>query len=319
LTKDIVVNEGTKAEWETARYVNTWTPISPNESGALNFNGTFDGQGHTIRGLYGKTSGMYMGLFGAMTRKAVIKNLRLENSYFEYTGTGVAQMGSIAGLGKGLLENIYSDAVVVNNGSHASGMVGRVSGSTGEGLIIRNCWFNGTVISEKQYVGGFVGQAVAGNLTLENCLMSGKVQGKYTDSLNAYAGGFIGAMDAAMESASLKDCLYAGIVSVTEEPSAATHKGATGSLIGNTYFAITFEDVYTTNVVEKPGTKEIKYTSVGVGYANDNSVAPTQSATPVTPEQMKGDAAIIHAPGLDFENTWLTMKDGTPVLKSMKK
>ena len=46
LGADIVVNEGNAADWEKIMPQRRWEPIT-------GFAGTFDGQGHTISGLYG--------------------------------------------------------------------------------------------------------------------------------------------------------------------------------------------------------------------------------------------------------------------------
>lgn len=66
LGADIVVNEGTSAEWlsNAADEDNTndayvWLPIATSKA----FAGTFDGQGHTISGLYVNTSSNSQGLF----------------------------------------------------------------------------------------------------------------------------------------------------------------------------------------------------------------------------------------------------------------
>ena len=55
-----------------------WTPIGGSKK---KYNGTFDGQGHTISGLYVKATSTYTGLFAAVQKGATVKNLKLINSY----------------------------------------------------------------------------------------------------------------------------------------------------------------------------------------------------------------------------------------------
>ena len=79
LARDMIFNQGTVEE-----FINS--EVKPLELQALNsgyaFKGTFDGQGHTISGIYLQctTSGV-KGLFGGMGDNAVIKNLTLDQCY----------------------------------------------------------------------------------------------------------------------------------------------------------------------------------------------------------------------------------------------
>jgi len=120
LGADIVVNEGDASKWTKEAPEMPWFPIAT-------FAGQFDGQGHTISGLYAKTSVGYVGLFGQATAPSVIQNIILKNSYFEKTGTSAAFMGSIVGDTYGIVQNIYSDAIIVSEGNQVGGIVGRLN------------------------------------------------------------------------------------------------------------------------------------------------------------------------------------------------
>lgn len=88
LGADIVVNEGNAEDWHETAPAKKWQPI-------MEFAGTFDGQGHSISGLYGKASSMSMGLFSETKEGCVIKDFKLLNSYFRNTtGSG---LGSVLG------------------------------------------------------------------------------------------------------------------------------------------------------------------------------------------------------------------------------
>ena len=166
LTADITVNEGdvagcdgTKAEgWRD------WTPIAPNTA---TYAGKFDGQGHTISGLYFNNEdiddGKYVGLFGQLCDDGEIQNVGLKNSYFR----GSNYIGGICGYNykTGTIRNCYSEAnltgVVANkSGFDIGGVVGKNNGT------VENCYNTGKVTGTS-YVGDVCGQNDKGTLT--NC------------------------------------------------------------------------------------------------------------------------------------------------------
>ncbi len=116
LTADITVNSGVLNEDgatvvdDTSRFL-AWTPIGMYDySKSINeqYTGTFDGQGHTISGLYLPHNEYYSaGLFGAMNGNGTVKHLMLEDSYF--CGNYV---GGICGYNEGTVIACYSDVMV---------------------------------------------------------------------------------------------------------------------------------------------------------------------------------------------------------------
>ncbi len=86
MTRDIYLNDFTvDAEGKISANgdLKSWTPIG--EYGIVwddDFQGIFDGDGHTIYGLYinESSSRPYIGLFGS-TEDAIIKNLTIQNAY----------------------------------------------------------------------------------------------------------------------------------------------------------------------------------------------------------------------------------------------
>ncbi len=130
LTKDIVVNKNVlnddgSLNTQDAPLFYRWNPIT-------NFQGTFDGQGHTISGLYLEKTGNpgEAGLFvklGSSTDEATttkITNLGLEDSYFKgsgHTGGFVSSSNQSVTLE---LSNSYNKATVVSTGGYASGFIG---------------------------------------------------------------------------------------------------------------------------------------------------------------------------------------------------
>ena len=82
LGADITINEGDAKTWgETAPEYN-WTPIAwYGNSLSKRFKGTFDGQGHTISGIYAKGTENIdcVGLFGEIYHGAVVKDFKIVN------------------------------------------------------------------------------------------------------------------------------------------------------------------------------------------------------------------------------------------------
>lgn len=199
--------------------VNEWYPIGDRligygTSGSENgqFFGNFDGQGHTISGLYVNDARAYAGFFAVFCGQE-LKNLNIVNSYL----AGQMCNGSFAGFAINVktygdnkdvvgarYENLYSNAFVVSTGQNGTamdtrsgGIFGMIRGSNndhGEGKVravgtlwlMKNVWFDGTLAATKTtyYTGGFIGCPAMDEQTLtdkengfhklilEDCLMT---------------------------------------------------------------------------------------------------------------------------------------------------
>ena len=160
LTADIEVNRNVLELDGTLNGTPTysWTPIGilENEMHRIGFVGNFDGQGHTISGLYfdNTTSGnyplggSYVGLFGfagtnesnSSGRKVTIKNVGVVDSYFR----GCSFVGGICGACDGWggsvdVSNCYNTATVIAYGTiGAGGICGVVSGTYQ--IRVTNCY-----------------------------------------------------------------------------------------------------------------------------------------------------------------------------------
>jgi hypothetical protein len=178
LTNDLVLNED-----ET---VFQWIPIGNTSDG---FQGTFDGQGHTIEGIYVNSTEDSQGLFGTIANAATVKNFSLKNSRFYTTGM---RIGSIAGSCYGTVSNVYSNADVESprTGTYArvAGMFGLLGGS-GEAKV-SSCWFDGTVTAAGDMVGGIAGQVGASKVTLTDCLSTATIVNTYDAA--SKTGGLLG-------------------------------------------------------------------------------------------------------------------------------
>ena len=86
LTDDIVINDTSVENWQdTAK---SWIGYNKGiEFVDIYFQGTLDGGGHTISGLYYNGSDAYVALFAGLKGGATIKNVVVENSYINSSNT----------------------------------------------------------------------------------------------------------------------------------------------------------------------------------------------------------------------------------------
>ena len=148
LTADIVVNEhvlDANGEANMGDFLQ-WTPIG-NSFGKV-YSGTFDGQGHTISGLYVSGSSWRVGLIGIVSGSATIKNLGIVDSYFSSSGD---LLGSIVGCvdsqSSVTLANVYSTSTVKGDN-----FIGGLVGGDGFGSVtIINSYFAGKTSADWAY------------------------------------------------------------------------------------------------------------------------------------------------------------------------
>ena len=175
LLNDITVNTGVlTADGTLASDVSgfrVWTPVG-NDSNP--YQGTFDGQSHTVSGLYFNNSATdYVGLFGYIGNGGKISNVGVVDSYFY----GKNDVGGVCGYRYGSISNCYSASAV--SGYHN---VGGVCGLHDYG-VISNCYSAGAV-SGSVYVGGVCGYHNYGNIS--NCYSAGAVSG--SDNVGSVCG-----------------------------------------------------------------------------------------------------------------------------------
>ena len=159
LTCDITDNSGVLAAYgtlasDTSGFRN-WTPIG---NQTCKYNGHFDGQGHTINGLYmNDTSLSYGGLFGYAESDSVIERVGIDDSYFY----GNQYIGGICGYGNGKIENCYSLYAITKGSSYVGGVTGY------NNVSVKNCYSAG-IVQGTNYVGGVSGSKGT-NAVFTNC------------------------------------------------------------------------------------------------------------------------------------------------------
>lgn len=115
------------------------------------FGGIFDGQGHTIRGLYIDKEGAVRGLFRYIRPEGFVRNLNLAEASLSGS-TDADTMGALAGVNEGTIENCTVSAIV-STGSRSAILVGvnEISG------VITGCESRGSVIGSAK-IGGIAGE-----------------------------------------------------------------------------------------------------------------------------------------------------------------
>ena len=167
LKSDGTVNEGTFKEW---------TPIGNTCNGSYSpYTGIFEGQNHTISGLYFKQENTSeVGFFGYNGGK--ISNVGILNSYF----CGFSQVGGVCGYNSSTITNCYNKGVVDGTADGASSFGGVCGCNLG---ILTNCYNTG-IIKGQSFVGGVSGD---NNKTITNCYNTGIVSGQsYVGGVNGY-------------------------------------------------------------------------------------------------------------------------------------
>ena len=223
LMNDIVLNDGTFDEngnyttGASGKAVETWTPIA--YSGpftvdtTLYYTGTFDGQGHAIKGMYVSINDapsiedqVCLGLFST-AKNAVIRNVTVTGYVSGYAGNLGGIVGYLAG---GTIENCANYCTVTDTSAayEVPSYVGGIAGAVNCSAAIRDCYNTGK-LTEYVFVryhktGGIVGYI--GSSAVSNCYNVGKVAGK--GWYNGEIIGFIAGEDAEETPSTINNCYY---------------------------------------------------------------------------------------------------------------
>ena len=162
-----------------------WTPIGVNSF----FEGTFDGQCHTITNIKIAADGPYAGFFGMVVGN--IRNLNLENityaSVAQYVGGLAAQFSYISN--PNTIENCSVDKITYTGGTsvtHFGGLVGFAN--TADATISKSRVLRLNVSSSTANIGGLVGTSVA---NIHECYTEGSFA---VSGTGVYVGGLVGSV-----------------------------------------------------------------------------------------------------------------------------
>ena len=221
LENDIVINEGDLSEMSQTELdaLTTWGNVCDKAA----FEGTFDGQGHTISGIYHcPTKEGSTGLFGNPTSTgATVKNLRIENSVVVATKKN---SGVIFGSCRGnvALSNLYIDVDFKTDYGWSGGLIGYVLTTS---MVINSCVYAGTITATagNQAIGGLVGGHGTSTLNIRDCAFTGTISGNVVT-----VGGLLGG--AYQPTLSITNCVSMGTITSTEA-SVAAFVGGTAKAI----------------------------------------------------------------------------------------
>lgn len=186
LTNDIVLNDGTFAEdgsytpGPSGKTAEEWTPIGKytNDNDNTPYTGTFDGQGHTIKGLYvNSASDTCVGLFGYL-EGAAVRNLTVDG----YVQGRNAAGGIVGYASNAAIENCSNHCSVTGS---STSKIGGIAGLNVDGAKIIDCYNVGTIRNSNVFEA--CGGIVWGNAgTVSNCYNVGTISG------NVYDGEIVG-------------------------------------------------------------------------------------------------------------------------------
>ena len=198
-----------------------WTPIGTNYE--KRYKGTFDGRGHTIKGLTVTTNDQFVGLFGYLNRAGTVKNVVMEG--IQITSNHVLMSGNtggVVGYSWGTIENCS-----VSGSVSGTNCVGGVVGSQKAGSII-GC-SSSAIVKGTRYVGGVAGEKWG---TMTACYATGNVTLEIGSQNNLSGGGVVGLSGGNRVLA----CYAIGNVNSKGGSTGNVH---IGGLLGDNYTAVT--------------------------------------------------------------------------------
>lgn len=293
LLADITINEDVSGSDATSQKYK-WTPIGTDSS---KYTGTFDGNGHTISGLYINSTAANTGLFGCIGTNAVVKKLTLADSVIRstknYTGAITGYIDDAASVTNCHTKN----SVQVTAAKFTGGIVGyqddtstltrcsnaaEVTGANNVGGISGYNWskssasltdsYNRGSVSGSNLVGGICAQIYIGG-TVSDVYNLGTVQATGT------AGGITGVF----RWGTIKSAYNAGIVKATAKGGVAGRLEASSSsrTVQNVFYSDEYEAVGNLNgctiqngtatAKTSDGLKALTSEDLGGGFAADTN------------------------------------------------
>ena len=325
LTEDIDLSEFCHAaDAATNTEELSWDPIGNSDN---TYQGTFDGNGKTIKNLYINATTNDIGFFGEANEGGSIKNITFDNAKVTNTGnyyTGILAgdagfciieniktlsncsvegyniTGGIAGYAKGNISDCENHAVV--NGEEAlGGVVGNYSGSDNS---ITSCANYGDVTGTGNNIGGMVGFFDNGNI--QNSANYGNITGTcFVGNLTGYA-----------EICNLNNALGTGNVTATLDTEHA------GLLVGTINDSGTASGILAYNCSAKLSINETEQTDDAVKAIGYGSLTSAYRIKAFTAEQLKSGLVAFILQGNASESAKWGQKlntDDYPLLSSANK
>ena len=177
LGADVVLNDGDIIDDKGALIADStklhkWTPIG---NSSVSFTGTFDGNGHTVSGMFINTTSTHNGLFG--NNSGTVQNVTVADSWV----SGGKYTAGVVGYNTGSLKSLTNRASVTSPTGPVGGVVGTSEDTYGNVNLIDDV-YNFGVIKGMTDVGGIIG--FIDRVKLTNAQNYGLVEGeKYTGGI----------------------------------------------------------------------------------------------------------------------------------------
>ena len=188
LGADIVLNKGKIIDDKGALVADSaklhkWTPIG---NSSVSFTGLFDGDGHSVSGMFINTTSTHNGLVG--NSSGTVQNVTVENSWV----SGGKYTAGVIGANVGTVDNVKNSASVTGDLECVGGVIGRSSYKNllSNNSIIKNVMNSGFVVG-KNNVGGVAG--CVGYVTADGAENHAPIEGY------GYVGGVFGGIGSAKE------------------------------------------------------------------------------------------------------------------------
>lgn len=173
-----------------------WTPIGKNTA-ATGYTGIFDGQNHTVDGLYINSTATYQGLFG-YTKGATIKNVSVEGSV---TTNANYTAGVVAYANASTISGCINRATVAGK-QYTAGVTSYASGDA----VVSFCGNEGNVTGTGTFTSGVVANAASATTVVRDCYNTGKIAGTGNVTTVAHAGN---------TTATVENCFNTGSLTAT--------------------------------------------------------------------------------------------------------
>ena len=301
LIADIYLNDIESPYWDIKVGCNEWYHNQSGASWALFKNGgSFDGDGYVVYGLYYNRTGLnetnskgaYLGLFPTVGESSTIKNVAISNAYI--AGSVHSYSDSEAGVyfsdSAGALVGSFVQWDVTYKGERPTQFAAKEFNKRPEIWnqmpIVENCLVDHTSYIAATYPGGLFGYCDE-PFRAYDCIFTGSLKGLYDENTGGIAG-----QDNAM------GAYYYRCVSLPQTCDRPYGGGSNSNWrINEAQFCTTVIDSY--------------YFSRYLRVNSGEKLAD--------PADRVGEAAKKAMPLLDWENTWMTIEDGTPILQIFAK
>lgn len=261
-----------------------WIPVGGSSSG---LRGHFDGDGHTISGLWTDETYEYGGLFAKVTQNAEVKDLRVEIAS-GHTVSGTVYAGGIAGINDGNISGC-----IVTGDISGGQYVGGIAGSSSD--KIHQCRHDGqiTATHASANVGGIAG---SNSGEISECKSEGSIT---ANGASAQCGGIAGGNGA---DGNIHDCY--GLSDVTASGTSSYAAGVVGYNEGITERCYSAGNIAGATVASVSGYNDGASATLNGCIALNNRLEGTKTALRI----LGGYSSSCPAPAVDDNYALSTMQ-----------